>query len=118
MKKTIIAAAIALSASLAQAGVNVQYYVGYGLYPFGAADVTSGTPGTGLLAANGTGSAIIQLVYAGLDGIPDGDVTSLAATGDDVIWDSRVLSIVSGDSEWGNEDPTPLAFYEPNVYLR
>ncbi len=124
MKKKIMLALAALGVtSMASfAGINVQYYVSYGLYPNGG-NVTDGTPGSGLLAANGTGSTVLQLIYAGGNGVADGSVASLAATGDDVILQTRVISTGAGYDEWGYIGTFPSPYTNPvftsgNVFVR
>ena len=112
-KLMLVTAMLGLAAAVAQAGINVQYYVSYGLYPFGAGDVTSGDPNTGLLAVNGTGSALIQLIHAGNDGIANGDIVDLNPTGDDVILQSRIISLVDGYDDWGFISPAPSPYTNP-----
>lgn len=125
MKKVILGlAAMTMAVAMtANAGINVQYSVAFGLYPFGAPDVTSVDPGTGLLAANGTGSTLIQLIYAGANGVADGGVTSIATTIDDVVLQSRVISTSLGYDDWGFIGSVPSPFTNPvftpgNVFVR
>jgi hypothetical protein len=118
--KNVLAGALlfALCAAPARAGVSLLYYVGYGLYPYGAADVATTAPGTGLLANNGSGRALVQLIYAGPDNtIGDGvyvmDPSNAAngyVEGDDVVWQSTVIETgVNGVDEWGFSN-TPFAY--------
>jgi hypothetical protein len=110
--KTVLAGIVllALCTVPAVAGVSLLYYVGYGLYPYGAGDVTTTTPGTGLLANNVSGRALVQLIYAGADSlIGDGsnrvDLANAAngyVAGDDAVWQSAVIEAgVDGADEWG-----------------
>jgi hypothetical protein len=118
--KAILAGALlfALCADPARAGVSLLYYVGYGLYPYGATDVTTTAPSTGLLANNGSGRALVQLIYAGADNrIGDGTNTFDLANaangyvfGDDVVWQSTVIAAGTNDTdEWGFSN-IPLAY--------
>lgn len=54
--------ALVFSAALARGGVSVRWYVSFGLYPRGATNTTDTPPGTGLLANNGSGRALVQLI--------------------------------------------------------
>jgi len=110
--KGILAGALllALFTIPALAGVNMLYYVNYGLYPYAATNTTTTVPGTGLLANNGSGSALLQLIYAGSD-MMIGDGTNIfdlsngangLVAGDDVVWQSTTIEAgVSGTDEWG-----------------
>ncbi len=103
--------AVVFCVSPAIAGIAVWYCPGYGLYPYGAANVTSTVPGTGLLANNGSGRTLIQLIYAGFDHVvgdgSDNRVNPANAangyvTGDDWVMASTVLSRgMQGVDEWG-----------------
>ena len=114
--KAILAGALllALSAAPARAGVCVLYHVGYGLYPYGAADVTSTAPGSGLLANNGSGRALVQLLYAGPDHIVNpvdlGNSLAGYVSGDDQVWQTTVIESGMNDTdEWGFSN-IPLAY--------
>jgi hypothetical protein len=91
----ILSLALILCASTTFAGYRVQYFVGYGVYPYNAADTSSTTPGTGLLTFNGCGYTLVQLLWAGPDGIANmptiGNVAGGYAGGDDVILESRII---------------------------
>jgi len=107
MKSKLLAAvaALGMAALTSQAGVNVNWYVGYGVYPQGAADTTSTTAGTGLLANNGSGQTILQLIWAGADNAIDlvnpGNSGSGYVSDDDVVWASiPVTSGAGGYDEW------------------
>ena len=126
-KTLAVMAAAAMVAGSASAGVNVNWYVTYGVYPNGSPDVVSGTPGSGLLGSNGTGSTILQLVYAGLDGIIDAVDPNNAgngyAGGDDVVWETRVAVDGANYDEWVVAGTTPNPFTDPTftagfVYAR
>jgi hypothetical protein len=118
--KAILASALlfALCAAPALAGVSLLYYVGYGLYPYGATNTVTTAPGTGLLANNGSGRVLMQLIYAGPDyRIGDGtntvDLANVAngyVAGDDVVWKSTVIAAGTNDTdEWGFSN-IPLAY--------
>ena len=118
--KTVLAGALlfVLCAAPALAGVSLLYHIGYGLYPYGAADVATTAPGTGLLANNGSGRALVQLIYAGPDWqVGDGtntfDLANAAngyVAGDDVVWQSTVIAAGTDDTdEWGFSN-LPLAY--------
>ncbi len=108
--------ALAFSAALARGGVSIRTYVGFGLYPYGATNTTDTTPGTGLLANNGSGRALMQLIFAGADNmIGDGsdiaDMDNAAngyVAGDDVVWQSRILETGVDDVDgWGFTSTLP-----------
>ena len=94
MKKTLMALfALALCASVASAGVGINWTTLWGVYDHSAADLTGGD--NPLL---GSYSAIWQLIYAGADGIantPDynqvGGANGDYVTGDDVVWAQREI---------------------------
>jgi hypothetical protein len=114
--KAILAGALLLApcASPAPAGVSLLYFVGYGLYPYGATDVTTTAPSTGLLANNGSGRALVQLIYAGPDHMislvePYNPLNGYVS-GDDVVWQSSVIAAGTNDTdEWGFSN-IPLAY--------
>lgn len=90
MKKILIAMlGLALVASVASAGVAINWNVGWGAYTHDAPNVTGGTDN--LL---GTYSALWQLIYAGGDNIanPASATTVDWVTGDDVVWAQRVIA--------------------------
>ena len=123
-RKILFAAAIALCAAPALAGYAVQYFVGYGLYYPDAPDVTSTVARTtGLLATNGNHRALVQLIWAGPNGVadwfiqdnPDGGYVS----GDDMVLDSRILEAgVDGIDEWGYAATLPQPFVTTNSLLK
>jgi hypothetical protein len=94
MKKTLMALfALALCASVASAGVGINWATGYGVFDHTETDLVGGS--AALLDKYG---AIWQLIYAGADGInnpadynqvggPNGDYV----TGDDVVWAQRTI---------------------------
>ena len=94
-KKSLLALALLCCAASAHAGYRVQYFVGYGVYPWWASDPTSTAPGTGLLANNGTGRTLIQLLWAGPNNRSDwydqGNLAGGYAGGDDVVLESRIV---------------------------
>jgi len=115
----LLALAVVFSAAAALAGIRIQYFVGYGLYPPDGPftpDTTSTTPGTGLLAVNGSHQVLVQLVYAGADNINNGLFTYISPGsdcigGDDVVVDSRILEAgVDGVDEWGYTATPPPPF--------
>ena len=115
-KIVILAGALfsSLFAAPAFAGVSILYYVGYGLYPYGATDVTNTTPGTGLLANNGSGRALVQLIYAGpnyqIDPVDPYNPLAGYISGDDVVWQSTIIEAgANGTDEWGFSN-IPLAY--------
>ena len=117
--KTVLAGALlfVLCAAPALAGVSLLYYVGYGLYPHSAIDTASTAPGTGLLANNGSGRALVQLIYAGPDyQINPIDLDNDSAgyvSGDDVVWQSTVIEMGTNETdEWGFSN-IPLAYADP-----
>ena len=106
-------------APVAQAGIRVQYFAGYGLYPAGSPDTASTAPGTGLLAANGSHRALVQLISAGPNHANDGldldDPAGGYTGGDDVVLDSRILEAgVDGVDEWGYTAALPPPFASTN----
>ena len=114
--KAILAGALllALSAAPALAGVSLLYHVGYGLYPYGATDTTTTAPGSGLLANNGSGRALVQLLYAGPDHTVNpvdlGNSLAGYVSGDDQVWHSTVIAAGTNDTdEWGFSN-IPLAY--------
>ena len=113
--KTVLAGALlfVLCAASALAGVSLLYYVGYGLYPYCEIDTTSTAPGTGLLANNGSGRALVQLIYAGSDTVAGSvDLNNPLAgyvAGDDVVWQSTVIEAGDRFDEWGFSN-IPLAY--------
>lgn len=110
MKSKFLAAvaALGMAALTSQAGVNVNWYVAYGIYPQGAADTTTSTPGTGLLANNGSGQTILQLIWCGADNAIDildpnqvGGLNGDYVSDDDVVWSTiPVTSGAGGYDEW------------------
>lgn len=108
---------LVLCAAPARAGVSLLYYVGYGLYPNSALDTTATAPGTGLLANNGSGRALVQLIYAGPDYQinpidPDNSLAGYVS-GDDAVWQSTVIEMGINDTdEWGFSN-IPLVYADP-----
>jgi hypothetical protein len=109
MKKTLMAFfALALCASVASAGVGINWSTQWGIYDHSETDLVGGS--AALLDKYG---AIWQLIYAGADGIanpadweqtggPNGDYV----TGDDVVWAQRIIPQGGGaaadGTEWNN----------------
>ena len=102
MKKILMAVfALVVAATVASAGVSINWNVGWGAYTHDAPNVTGYTDN--LL---GTYSAIWQLIYAGADdtidpipshevpvaGGPNGDYVY----GDDVVWGQREINVGGG----------------------
>ena len=89
MKKILIAMlGLALVASVASAGVAINWNTGYGAYTHDAPDVLGGTHN--LL---GSYSALWQLIYAGADDAinPAAGHTPGWVSGDDEVWAQRVI---------------------------
>lgn len=89
MKKILIAMlGLALVASVASAGVAINWNVTWGAYTHDAPDTVGGTHN--LL---GSYSALWQLIYAGADDAinPASATTVDWVTGDDVVWAQRVI---------------------------
>lgn len=118
-KKFVLALVIVICTTTAFAGYRVQYFVGYGVYPYWAFDPTSTAPGTGLLAVNGSHRTLIQLISAGPNGFDDGlDAFNPGGNyigGDDVVLDSRILEAgVDGVDEWGYTATPPPPYVSTN----
>ena len=115
----LFALALTLSTTPARADYQVQYFVGYGLYyPF-ATNTASTTPGEGLLARNGTHRTLIQLIWAGPDGIIAHPELSISlgdyVYGDDVVLDSRIIEAgINGVDEWGYTSSLPPPYASTN----
>ena len=94
MKKTLMALfALALCASVASAGVGINWGTLYGVFDHTETDLVGGSA-----ALLDSYSAIWQLIYAGADGAinePDynqvGGANGDYVTGDDVVWAQRVI---------------------------
>jgi len=102
MKKILMAVfALVVAATVASAGVAINWNVGWGAYTHDAPNVTGGTDN--LL---GTYSAIWQLIYAGaddtIDPIPShevpvaGGVNGDYVYGDDIVWGQREINVGGG----------------------
>ncbi len=95
MKKTLMALfALALCASVASAGVGINWGTMYGVYDHTETDLVGGSA-----ALLDSYSAIWQLIYAGPDGAinePDyeqiGGPNGNYVTGDDVVWAQREIT--------------------------
>ena len=104
MKKTLMALfALALCASVASAGVGINWTTLWGVYDHNAADLTGGS--NALLDSY---SAIWQLIYAGADGIANpadynqvGGANGDYVTGDDVVWAQREITQGGGTAADG-----------------
>jgi hypothetical protein len=94
MKKTLMALfALALCASVASAGVGIQWGTMYGIFDHTETDLVGGSA-----ALLDSYSAIWQLIYSGADGVanaPDyeqvGGANGDYVTGDDVVWAQRTI---------------------------
>jgi hypothetical protein len=94
MKKTLVALfALALCASVASAGVGINWGTAWGIYDHTETDLVGGSA-----ALLDSYSAIWQLIYAGADGAinePDynqvGGANGDYVTGDDVVWAQRTI---------------------------
>lgn len=94
MKKILIAMlGVALVASVASAGVAINWNVQWGAYTHDAPDVVGGTHN--LL---GSYSALWQLIYAGADNIanPPSLETAGWVSGDDAVWAQREINVGGG----------------------
>ena len=115
----LFALALTLCAAPARADYQVQYFVGYGLYyPF-ATNTASTTPGEGLLARNSTHRTLIQLIWAGPDGIIAHPEFSISlgeyVYGDDVVLESRIIEAgINGVDEWGYTSSLPPPYASTN----
>jgi hypothetical protein len=135
MKKTLMAIfALALSATMASAGVAIVWSTFYGIYDHTETDLVGGSA-----ALLDSYSAIWQLIYAGADGVassPDynqvGGANGDYVTGDDVVWAQRTIPQGGGTApedgtvwnEWmsdqgGRLDYTDMTWNTPgSVYQR
>ena len=101
MKKTLMALfALALCASVASAGVGINWSTLYGIYDHTETDLVGGSA-----ALLDSYSVIWQLIYAGADGAinePDynqvGGANGDYVTGDDVVWKQREISQGGGNA--------------------
>lgn len=102
MKKILMAVfVLVVAATVASAGVAINWATGYGAYTHDAPNVTGGTDN--LL---GTYSAIWQLIYAGaddtIDPIPShevpvaGGINGDYVYGDDIVWGQREINVGGG----------------------
>jgi len=104
MKKTLMALfALALCASVASAGVGINWTTAWGIYDHTETDLINGS--SALLDSY---SAIWQLIYAGADGVantPDynqvGGANGDYVTGDDVVWAQREITQGGGTAADG-----------------
>ena len=104
MKKILIAMlGLALVASVASAGVAINWNTSWGAYTHDAPDVVGGTHN--LL---GSYSALWQLIYAGADNIANPPTLETAdwVSGDDVVWAQREIAQGGGSggdgTDWDN----------------
>ena len=119
--------ALALCGASARAEYRIQYFVGYGIYSPTAGDTTTATPGTGLLACNGSHRTLIQLIWAGPNGAAEYNPFNAAnyfLGGDDVLLESRIIEAgIDGVDEWGYTSSPPPPYVTTNslhtpVYVR
>jgi len=113
MNKLLKSLLITTSAPLISfAGINVDWSIGYGVYPSGTVDLTDATAGSGFLA--GGGSSLMQLIWTpsatvGVATTADGDFVS----GDNVLLASRTITEgVGGYDEWGYNATIPAPFID------
>ena len=110
MKKTLMAFfALALCASVASAGVGINWSTQWGIYDHSETDLVGGSA-----ALLDSYSAIWQLIYAGPDGINNpadyeqvGGANGDYVTGDDVVWAQRTIAQHGGlapedGTDWTN----------------
>lgn len=104
MKKILMAVfALVVAATVASAGVAINWATGYGAYTHDAPNVTDYPSANNLL---GTYSAIWQLIYAGaddtIDPIPShevpvaGGINGDYVYGDDIVWGQREINVGGG----------------------
>ena len=118
MKKILIATlGVVVVASVASAGVAINWNIQYGAYTHDAPDVVGGT---GNLL--GTYSALWQLIYAGADGIanPASATTVDWVTGDDEVWAQREINVGGSTSadgvtwnDWMTRDAGDTVYMDP-----
>ena len=120
-RKIPVVLALALGAASASADYRIHYFFGYGIYAPTAGEVTSSTPGTGLLAANGSHRTLIQLISTGANGVREYDPFNGAnyfLGGDDEVLESRILEAgVDGVDEWGYTATPPPPYVATNSFL-
>lgn len=115
MKKILMAVfALVVAATVASAGVAINWNVGWGAYTHDAPDLTEYPTANNLLDSY---SAIWQLIYAGVDNLIDpipshevpvaGGVNGDYVYGDDIVWGQREINVgggAAGDgTSWDNE---------------
>lgn len=96
MKKILIAMlGLAVAATVATAGVAINWNTGYGAYTHDAPNTTDYPSPNNLL---GTYSALWQLIYAGPDNIANPPTMETAdwTSGDDVVWAQREINVGGG----------------------
>ena len=114
MKKILMAVfALVVAATVASAGVAINWNVGWGAYTHDAPDLTEYPSANNLL---GTYSAIWQLIYAGaddtIDPIPSHEVPVAGGAngdyvyGDDIVWGQREINVGGGDGNSATDDST------------
>jgi hypothetical protein len=123
MKKTLMALfALALCASVASAGVGINWGTGFGVFDHTETDLVGGSA-----ALLDSYSAIWQLIYAGADGIANpadyeqvGGPNGNYVTGDDVVWAQREITQGGGTAadgtSWDNwmtrQDGSEIPVYQ------
>ena len=102
LNKIIIMLVVAAAPLMSKAGLNVQWTIGYGVYPFGAPDPTAFDSGSGLLANNGSGSTILQLLFtpSGVVGAVDPFAVGYVSGDNSVLATINVTDGVAGYDEW------------------
>lgn len=107
MKKILMAVfALVVAATVASAGVAINWNVLYGAYTHDAPDLTEYPTANNLLDSY---SAIWQLIYAGADNTIDRPSLQTPGwvTGDDEVWAQRTINVgggAAGDgTSWDNE---------------
>lgn len=114
MKKILMAVfALVVAATVASAGVQINWNTVYGAYTHDAPNVTDYPSPNNLL---GTYSAIWQLIYAGaddtIDPIPShevpvaGGINGDYVYGDDIVWGQREINVGGGDGNSATDDST------------
>ena len=109
MKKFLVSVMIvAAMASVATAGVGIQWETGWGGYTHDAANITDDPSASAILDHY---SVIWQLVYSGANGTIDPPSLASAAsgyvTGDDAVWATRTIATAGGtaaedSTSWNN----------------
>lgn len=115
----ITLAVFLMAATFAHGAININWSVGYGVYPEGAADVTAVAPGTGVAAGNDvlwqlilapSGTISIVDPFNPLDGFVGGDnevlQTRVIPAGGDSVFDEWLYNSGTSITPYTNSDAT------------